>query len=86
MSYGKLGGKLSSRINLGELKMGIEVNGKEIKWVKDETVKELLKRVKYSFPLVVVKINDKVVPRSDFSKVTIPDNSKIAVVHMISGG
>jgi len=66
--------------------MGIEVNGKEIKWVKDETVKELLKRVKYSFPLVVVKINDKVVPRSDFSKVTIPDNSKIAVVHMISGG
>ena len=86
MSYSKLGGKLSSRINLGELKMGIEVNGKEIKWVKDETVKELLKRVKYSFPLVVVKINDKVVPRSDFSKVTIPDNSKIAVVHMISGG
>ena len=66
--------------------MSIEVNGKEVKWIKDETVKELLKRVKYSFPLVVVKINDKVVPRSNFSDVIIPDNSKISVIHMISGG
>ena len=66
--------------------MSIEVNGKILDWVKDETVKELLKRVKYSFPLVVVKINDKVIPRSDFSEVVVPDNSKISVIHMISGG
>ena len=66
--------------------MSITVNNNEIKWVKDETVKELLKRVKYSFPLVVVKINDKVIPRSDFSEVVVPDNSKISVIHMISGG
>ena len=48
--------------------------------------KELLKRMKYTFPLVVVKINDKVIPRSDFSEITVPNNSKVAVVHMISGG
>ena len=40
----------------------------------------------YVFPLVVVKIDDKVVPKSDFSSVVLPDNSKIAVIHMISGG
>lgn len=66
--------------------MSIKVNGKEIKWIKDESVKDLLKRVKYSFPLVVVKINDKVIPRSNFSEVAVPDNSKIDVIHMISGG
>lgn len=66
--------------------MSVAVNGKEVKWIKDETVKELLKRVKYTFPLVVVKINDKVIPRSDFSKVKIPNDSKISVIHMISGG
>ena len=66
--------------------MSIKVNGKEVKWIKDETVKELLKRVKYTFPLVVVKINDKVIPRSDFSEVVVPNNSKVSVVHMISGG
>ena len=66
--------------------MSIEVNGKDIDWVENETVENLLKRMNYLFPLVVVKINDKVVPKQDFSKVIIPDKSKVAVIHMISGG
>lgn len=66
--------------------MSIEVNSREVEFIKNETVKDLLKRMKYTFPLVVVKINDKVVPRKDFPDVKIPDNSKIAVIHMISGG
>ena len=64
----------------------IEVNGNSVDFVENETIKDLLKRVKYTFPLVVVKINDKVVPRSDFSQTVVPDKSKIAVIHMISGG
>ena len=66
--------------------MSIQVNGKTIDWVENETVKDLLKRMRYTFPLVVVKINEKVVPRKDFPDVTIPDNSIVAVIHMISGG
>lgn len=66
--------------------MSIEVNGRKVEFVENETIKELLKRMKYTFPLVVVKINDKVIPRKDFSEVIIPDNSKVAVIHMISGG
>jgi sulfur carrier protein len=66
--------------------VGIVVNGRKVEWIKDETVKYLLKRMRYTFPLVVVKINDKIIPRKDFSEVIVPDNSKIAVIHMISGG
>ena len=66
--------------------MSIEVNGRKVDFVENETVKDLLKRMKYTFPLVVVKINDKVIPRKDFFEVIIPDNSKVAVIHMISGG
>lgn len=66
--------------------MSIEVNGRTVEWIENETIKDLLKRMKYTFPLVVVKIDDKVIPRSDFSDVIVPDNSKIAVIHMISGG
>lgn len=66
--------------------MSIEVNSKTVDWIKDETIEKFLKRMKYVFPLVIVKINDKVVPKQDFSKVMIPDKSKIAVIHMISGG
>jgi len=66
--------------------MSIEVNGKNIDWIENETVKELLKRVKYTFPLVVVKINNELIPRNKFNEKIVPDNSKIAVIHMISGG
>jgi len=64
----------------------IEVNSRKVDWVENESVSELLKRMRYVFPLVVVKINDKLVPRKDFSTVIVPDNSRIAVIHMISGG
>ena len=66
--------------------MSIEVNGRKVDWVENETIKKLLKRVKYTFPLVVVKINKEVIPRKDFSNVIVPDNSIIDVIHMISGG
>jgi len=64
----------------------IEVNGKEVEWVENESVKDLLTRMRYTFPLVVVKINDNFVPRKDFSDVIVPDNSKVEVIHMTSGG
>ena len=66
--------------------MSLEVNSRNIEWIKDETVKDLLKRMKYTFPLVIVKINDKIIPRSKYSVTIIPNNSRIAVIHMISGG
>ena len=66
--------------------MSIKVNGRDFDWVENETIKELLRRVRYTFPLVVVKIDDKLIPRDDFSKVTVPDNSDVSVIHMISGG
>ena len=66
--------------------MSIEVNSIKVEWIEKETIKQLLKRVKYTFPLVVVKINNEVIPRKDFSKVIVLDNSKIDVIHMISGG
>lgn len=66
--------------------MSIEVNGRKVDWAENETIKHLLRRIKYTFPLVVVKINNQVIPRSNFSNVIVPDNSKIDVIHMISGG
>lgn len=66
--------------------MTIEVNGRKIDWIENESVTKLLKRMKYTFPLVVVKINNEIVLRSDFKIKVIPDDSNIDVIHMISGG
>ena len=64
----------------------IKVNGKNVDFVENETVSGLLKRMKYIFPNVVVKINGKLVKRTDFLDTIVPDKSEVSVIHMISGG
>ena len=66
--------------------VGIEVNGRKIDWMENETIKQLLRRMRYTFPLVIVKIDQKVIPRKDFPDVVVPDKSRVDVIHMISGG
>ena len=66
--------------------MSIIVNGRKVEWLENESIKDLLKRIKYTFPLVIVKINDKLILRGNYDKTIIPNNSKIDVIHMISGG
>ena len=66
--------------------MSIIVNGRKVEWLENESIKDLLKRIKYTFPLVIVKINDKLILRANYDKTIIPNNSKIDVIHMISGG
>lgn len=66
--------------------MSITVNGRTVDWIKDETVTQLLKRMKYTFPLIIVKINKKIIPRKDHKNYFIPNESVVDAIHMISGG
>lgn len=64
----------------------IRVGGKEHPWREDMTVADLLKELGSSYPYAVVRVNEKVISRPDFEKVTIPDEAVIYLVPMISGG
>jgi len=64
----------------------ITVNNKNIEWIEGETVEKLLKRLKYVFPVVIVKINGEIIPMKNHSTTIIPDNTKIDIIPMISGG
>ncbi len=64
----------------------IIVNGRKVDFVENETISGLLKRLKYVFPNVVVKINGELVKKTDFTNTLINDKSEVAVIHMISGG
>ncbi|KYK29052.1 MAG: thiamine biosynthesis protein ThiS [Candidatus Proteinoplasmatales archaeon SG8-5] len=66
--------------------MGIKVNTKPVDWVEGETVTQLLSRMTYTFPLVVVKIDGEVIPKSEYPNTYIPDDSEVEVIHLISGG
>ena len=66
--------------------MSITVNKRTVDWLENETVAQLLKRMKYTFPLIIVKIDKKIIPRKDHNSYIIPDGSVVDAIHMISGG
>ena len=64
----------------------ITVNGKKRSWREGMTVVELLRDLHDSHPYAVVRINDTRITMPNFEKTLIPDNSKIFLIPMISGG
>jgi len=64
----------------------IKVNGREREWQKDLTVELLLEKCKYTFPLILVKINSKFIPKEKYKDVQVMDGDDIQVIHSIAGG
>ncbi|MHC1702442.1 MAG: sulfur carrier protein ThiS [Tenuifilaceae bacterium] len=50
------------------------------------TVSELLEIQKYSYKMLIVRINDVVVKMDNYSTTTIKDGDNVQVIHLISGG
>ena len=66
--------------------MTIEVNGKEVEFVEGETIGQLIKRMNFVFPLIVVKIDGELVKKPAFETTKFPDGATIQIIHLISGG
>jgi sulfur carrier protein len=66
--------------------MDITVNDKEYEFIENETVSDLLQRLQFRFPLIIVRINGEFIPRKSYAETVVPKNATISVIHMISGG
>jgi sulfur carrier protein len=64
----------------------IRVNGDGMEWREGMSVVDVLVERNYRFPLLIVSINDAIVPRSAYSTTMIPDQADVKVVHLMSGG
>lgn len=64
----------------------IKVNGRDLEWEENLTVELLLKKCKYTFPLIMVKINGKYIPKEKSKDTLIADNDDVLVIHSIAGG
>lgn len=58
----------------------------ELKDHKELTVSELFKIMKFSFPMIIVKINGDIVKKEDYKTKLIKDKDKVSAFHLISGG
>jgi sulfur carrier protein len=65
----------------------IRVNDRdEIAWEDGLTVSALLGQLRYTFPLIIVKIDGEVIPREDYPTRAVPDGADVRVIHLIAGG
>lgn len=64
----------------------IKVNGEPLEWFPGMTVRDAIREKNYVFPLLVVRINGRLVARKDYDKTMIPDEAEVDIIHLISGG
>ncbi len=65
----------------------LKVNDKlEIAWEPGMTVRDLLRICKFTFPLINVTVNGRLVRKEEYDSFTIPDGAEVRVIHLISGG
>ncbi len=64
----------------------ILVNGKEVEYEEGMTVKRLLEKMNYTFPMIIVRVDGKLVNKEDWDTFKIPRGAKVQALHQIAGG
>ena len=64
----------------------IQVNGDPLEWQDGMTVRDVLTAKRFTFPMLVITVNDNVVERRAYDTTVIPDGANVKVVHLMSGG
>jgi len=64
----------------------ITVNDCAMPWHSGMTVADVLREARFVFPLLVVSLDGRLVPRADYDSVQVPDGSRVDVIHLMSGG
>jgi sulfur carrier protein len=64
----------------------IKVNKETIEWEENMTVDRILKKMNYTFKMIVVKVNGELVKKENYKTKTIPEGADVQVIHLIAGG
>jgi thiamine biosynthesis protein ThiS len=67
--------------------MKICLNHKEVSMTGESfSVRELLTMMKFTFPMIIIKINNRLIKKEDYERVFIGDGDQVEAIHLISGG
>lgn len=61
-------------------------NKQEVIPVEVNTIGKLLKYKTFSFPRIVVKINNRLIRKPDYDQAIIQENDRVEIIHLVSGG
>jgi len=67
--------------------MKISLNHKEVSMAGESlSVRELLTMMKFTFPMIIIKINSRLIKKEDYERVFIGDGDSVEAIHLMSGG
>ena len=64
----------------------IKVNSRDFQWEDGMTVERLLVLKKYTYPKIIVSINEEIIPKEKYSSTLIHDGDDVKVIHLLAGG
>ncbi len=64
----------------------IIVNGNVVEWEEGMTVRRVLHKMNYTFRMLVIRVNGKLVKKEDWDHTLVPPEAEVSVYHLISGG
>lgn len=69
------------------MKIVLNHQEEEFSDVKDRiSIQELLDLKKYTFKLLVIKVNGKLIPRSNYAISFVKEGDDVVILHLMSGG
>ena len=64
----------------------ITVNEEPLQHTPGLTVRALLKSKGFVFPLLIVRLDGRLVAREDYDETSVPEGADVEVLHLMSGG
>ncbi|WP_026478565.1 sulfur carrier protein ThiS [Alkaliphilus transvaalensis] len=64
----------------------IKVNNRDSEWEEGLTITRLLEQKKYTFPKIIVSINEEIIPADQYDTTIINDGDDVKVIHLLAGG
>ena len=64
----------------------ITVNDSPLDWHEGMTVGDVLEKRRYTFKMLVIKVDGQLVKKDRWVETTIPEGADVKVIHLMSGG
>jgi len=68
------------------MKPTIIVNENRIDWEKGLTIDGILKKMNYTFKMLVISVNGTLVKKDEYETYEVPEGAEVKVIHLIAGG
>lgn len=55
-------------------------------YMEKNTIQDIMDKMNYIYPALVVKVNNQLIDRKDFDEFVVQENDDLKIYHLIAGG